>query len=368
MSVSLETILGYKYLTGLIQGIMPGIPKKFPKQLYDLKEQIIGDTADAFVVEGQRKTAARAEYGAPPVQTVIKGISNKPTKLLHFPESIQLKMLDFQKLINYENYTLQNMGQREIERHITDFSTKFSNTRIAAVASMMILGHLYFDGSGNLLPTSSGAVLDVDYGIPSGNQTQLNVFGTGSIIDASWASASTNIYTHLVNIRKAMIKKVGRPVKYAFYGANIPGYLAANTTLQAFLSRNNAQPNYNFQMMDSLDIPYAFAGMQWIPIYETFYEDYTGTIKEFGTVTDDMVIFTPEIDQSIYGMYEGSYLVPKSYNPFQGSGVQDVEMVFGMASYGRLIDKPITAEIIAVDTFLPWWRIPNAIFQADVTT
>lgn len=361
MAKTLQQILGQVYLTKLVEDVKTGIPDRLPPAFSSVKRAVPMDSGRYTRMAGVRTTARRTEYGSSPVQRKLQPVGSFDVKLLNFAEEIRLSVPDYMSLRGYTNYGPMERGMEEVRRQAKLFRDVFDNTRLALVYSMLANGKIWFDSEGNILPTSSGASLTVDYGVNANNQNQLN-----SIITASWATAGTDIPVQLRNLKKRSAQLTGYPLKYAFYGVNIPSYFANNTAVQVYLSRN---PSMNDEWLRSQhgEIPDGLFGFTWVPVYEAFYEDSGGTNREFFGV--DAVIFTPEIDASVYENIEGTNPVPTSFQPQEslesarGSFADRV----GMYSYATAVAKPATADIVAGDCSLPAWLIPDCLFQADVT-
>lgn len=359
MAKSLEQILGYVPLTGLIQAIKTGIPDNLPPSFTSTKSEVPGNSGRYTQVKGTRRTARLAQYGSPAVKRELKGVESKDVKSLHTFEQIEMDPLTLQQLRNYDNYDIQRLGIQEVDRQQSEFAVYFDNLRLSATYSMLANGKIWFDSSGNLLPTSSGAQVTVDYGISANNQNQLN-----GIITASWATANTDIPSQLRNLRIRAAELTGYPLKYAFYGVNIPSYLTQNNYVLDYLSRN---PNFAQRFLEVAEIPDGLFGLTWVPVYTSFFEDSAGTNQTF--FGSDTVVFTPEISREIYELLEGTFMVPRSFNAAanMAAGIASLEQVTGRFAYAVPIHNPPTVQMLAGDTFLPVWKVPDAIFQADVT-
>jgi hypothetical protein len=358
MSKSLEQVLGYVYLTGVIQSIKTGIPDVLPPAFATIKKDVLGDQGRYVQVTGTRKVARAAAYGSAARMRELKDISEKDVKLIHAFEQIQMKPLLLQMLRNYDNYDVQKMGIDEVSRQQAEFRKYFDNLRLAAVYSMLSLGHIYFDDGGNLLPTSSGAQLDVDYQISANNLNQLN-----GIITASWANNNTDIPLQLRNLKNRSIQQTGYPLKYAFYGVNIPSYLTQNNYVLDYLSRN---PKYAEKYLDEAELPDGLFGYKWVPVHTAFFEDASGTNQTF--FGGDTVVFTPEITSEVYEMMEGTYQVPTSFNAVSDllAALGSMKQVRGMFSYAMPEHNPVTVNMFSGDTFLSVWKVPNALYIGDV--
>ncbi len=317
-------------------------------------------------VSGTRQTARQAVYGAPPRRVNLSGISEQDIKLVHFPEEIALNVRDFMSLRNYEDYNVQQLGLQEISRQALQFRTRFDNGRIGARLSAIANGKIWYDVDGNLLPSSSGAALTIDFGVPASNINQITPTGGSAIIDASWATASTKIVKHINGIKDFSLQLTGYSLEngYACYGANIPSYLALNTEFQQFLFRN---PGYNQRYIDSGEIPDGVLGFKWRRMSGSFFNDQNDAKQ---TMWDaDKIVFCPPPSKSWYTMMDGSYPVPTTYGimPSLEAAAGTFDFQYGMCSYAYPIWSPPTAMLAFFDTMLPWVKNPSVLFIADVT-
>jgi hypothetical protein len=365
MAKTLNQLIGYQTMLGVVESIRDGIPVgKLPPALLAQTEPCEGHLGSYFKVDGTRETARIVAYGSPAVRANTNGVTETPVTLLHSYEFIDHKPAVLSQLVDMNNPARQAKGEAEIDRQTSLFLSRFRNLRIAAVMSAISQGKIWADSSGNLLSTSSGAAVTVDYGIPAGNQNQLDVFGAGAIISATWATTSTKIVEQLQAIQIAAAKKTGYALKYAIYGSNIPYYLAANDTFKQVIQGNAAAAaDYQKGL-----IPADTAGLQWIPGGDMFYVDATGTLRSW--VGADQIIFLPEIDPTWYGLLEGTYPIPQDLGSVSETAVQQLANIVeaqGFFSYCKLNDNPVTVRQFGGDTFLPVIKVPGAVFIADVT-
>src|ERR1700676_2889679 len=136
-ALTLEQVLGYVYLTGLIQNIKTGIPDVLPPQFQTIKKKTLGIQGRYTRVQGTRTTARLVQYGAPAVRRALKGIDTQDVTLLSAKESFFLNYLALQTLRNYTNYDLQDRGIDEIRRQQLEFRMNFDNLRLATTYSML---------------------------------------------------------------------------------------------------------------------------------------------------------------------------------------------------------------------------------------
>jgi len=363
---TLQQILGVENMLATIQAVKSGIPIIFDPGFLTQTVGTEGDTGTYIKVEGGRKTAQQAMYGAPSKRVNLTGVKDVAVKLIHQHENQLHKPTTLLNLSSETSEARQRLGIETISRQTKDFKARGTNLRISAVSSMLALGAVHFDGDGNLLSSSTGAKISIDYGIPAGNKNQLNWDGNGAIIAADWDTATTKIITHVEDLLAAAIKLTGYPITTAYYGKNVPG----------FLTKNNDTLNYASQVpamasaIATGTIPDGLLGIQkWRPANQQFFVDQNGDIKEM--FDDDSITFTPELDMTWYEMIEGTYPVPTNLGAVTADAVAQINAnvmeARGMFGYAKLVDDPVTVEQHAGDTFLPVLKVPKAVFIAKVS-
>ena len=358
MSVAIETILGGKNLTGVIQSVPSGVPADIlPPSFLTPTRRVSGNQCTYLKVSGTRQTAKLAQYGSPSKARALQGVSEQSAKLIHSFEH-QLCEPETLLMLKDPNTDVQDKGMWEISRQSKEFKAFFTNLRISAVYSALAKQCIYFDIHGNLLPSSSTAATTIDFGTPAGNKDAI-----GGIIAAKWSTAGTDIIGQMKALKAYARKLTGYPLTTAFYGSGVPGYISGNTAL-ANLIKNNAAFSVP---MSAGEIPSGLLGIKnWIPFNEAFFADKDGTNQDWIAVDD--IVFTPDPSPEWYEMVEGSYLVPNSMN-ITADGVAAMGNLTeknGMFSYATLETDPVTIKQLAGDTFLPLIKVPSAIFRAGV--
>lgn len=360
MAKSLQSILGYVTLTKAIWETTAGIPNPLPDSFFKVTQKTIKDRGRYVQYTGERRTAQLVKYGAASRAADLRDVKERDIKLLHTFMSQKLDPFVLKYLRSPDSYELDT-GLQELKRQIRQFAFRFQNTRVASVAQVLRTGYLYWDGDGNLLPTSSGAVDSHNFQLPANNQNQLN-----GIITASWALNSTDIPLQLRNLKKRAARTTGYPLKYAFYGENVPSYMTQNDYVLDYLARN---PKWNEKYLESShgEIPDGLFGLTWIPVYEMFYEDSAGTNQDLWS--GDSIVFTPDVTEEWWGMMEGSYEVPRSIDIASSAeaAFRNLDTVYGMFGYSVPVHDPVTITAYSGDTFCPLLTNPNVVYSADCT-
>jgi len=314
-------------------------------------------------VDGTRHVARIVAYGSPAAARGMRGVTKVPVTLAHTYESQDQPGTMLLDLEGENGVALQGIAKEEVWGQVTHFAGGFKNLRTVAMAAALAHGAVYFDGDGNILPDSTGAVISVDFGIPAGNKDQLDVFGDGDLLSTDWTAAATDIITQIRDVKEASRKKTGYPLVYAFYGANIPGYLSANTSVRAFLTAN---PQLASQVLVGDNLP-DICGLKWLPL-ECFWNDQDGTTQS--VMDADRVVFCPAPSKDWWGLIEGSYAIPTNHNVTANANTarSSLKTVFGPFSYATVSDNPPGLTQYGGDTFLPVIKVPGAVFIGDVPT
>lgn len=364
-SKTIQQILGYVPLTGLIQATVSGIPNTLPPGFMKKSRDVLGDQGLYTRVTGERRTARVVKYGASAIEQALRTVATVPVKLIHSFQKQPIPPLVMQQLRQYERYEVQRMGMQEVARQVKEFGQLFGNLRIATVQQVLANGSLYVDAGGGLLPNSSGSSETYSFQMNGNNQNQLN-----GVIAASWHLAATNIPNQLVVLEQRAAQLTGYPLKYAIYGANVPTYLTQNDYVIEYLARN---PEMKDQWLKNPGvIPQGLFGYTWIPAYTYYYYksdvDDTDITQANKIWPDDQITFTPEISEQWWEVLEGSYLVPSTLDllPNAQGAMDAMKMVYGPFAYGQLTHDPPGVCSYMGDTFLPVLRNPDVIFQATV--
>lgn len=363
MAYDIEQLLSLPKLMEVVEAVKSGLPNPLPSEFFSITEDMPGHMGRYFATKGQRRVARRVEYGAPALNREQKGFDSRDVKLLHSFEEMTLDPYVLVQLMSLDAYQ-NDMGAMETARQVREFTQLQHNLEIAAVAQVLANGAIYFNDDGNLLPSSSGAEFTIDFDVPAGNKNQLDWDGSGAIIGASWATATTNIPLDLREIDIAGTRLTGFPPWGVIYGRNVPEYFTQNNYVKDFFYRNmKMNPEY----LNTGQVPDGLFNLRWFPGYTMFFEDETATFRSL--VGDDTCIFFPKPDRNWWTFMRGTTPVPNSID-IQTSlqaAVAALTQAKGLFLYGRLLDNPCKIVLRGGNTFLPIVKNPDVLFIADVT-
>jgi len=362
---NLNELIGFTpVISPLVERIKTGVPTDWlPPAFTRITKRVTGATGEYYRVDGTRETARRVARGAPAVRLSQKGVTKMAATLISTFHDMMHEE-DTLEMLFSDNTDVRKAGKDEVVRQVGTFYQYIRNLKTSAVASALSKGAIYFDVDGNLLASSAGAAVTIDFGIPDGNKDQLDILGDGAIIDASWNTVGTDIVGQLTAIRQQIAKLCGYIVTDVFYGVNIPKYIAKNTTFTNII-RGNA--NVANEIKQGI-ISQGTGGFNWHPATDAFFVDADGSTQTwFG---EDTVVFTPKVERSWYQYIEGSKLIPTSLGQVGAdpqAEARNLKKMFGFFSYATMTHNPVGVQHFAGDTFLPIIAAPYAVAIGDVT-
>lgn len=348
MAKTLESILGYAAMTGVINSPAGGVVSDILDPSWvGLTENIDGQIASWTNVAGQQQAASSVDFGNPARKTKYTSIGESTAKMIHSFEEMTHPMTILSQLRQIGNPAVQDRAQSVIDAQIMNFKQRFMNLRWGAIYSTLRFGKIYQDGSGNLLgpeggvaPTT-GLARTIDIKIPA---AQLNVASS-----ASWATASTDILGDIDTKVLIPARKLGVRLTKAYFGSAIRGYLLSNTGVGKALENDTAELS-RIRNREK----FRLAGLDWSPAYDAW-------INSDGTITDwipsDYVIFTGVPDRSWYALQQGQFLIPTGGGVIGNPSAAEVEAGFspayGMGSYAIEEVNPPGVRHFMFDSFLP---------------
>lgn len=360
MSKSIQEILGGRNMTGVFKEIQSGLPNYLPPAFLNVTNRVIGNTATYFKVRGERNNAETNAYGAPAKIVNGQQMTEVGITLAHVFEQFNHNPVALQNLMGFNGEPAKMLAVEEVDRQSREFKVRCENARLSAVYSVLANGKIYLDGKGRILYSSSGATVTVDYGVPAARLNQ-----AAGIIGASWGTASTDIIGDIVALKKQQVQDGKPPLRHAYYGSNLAGYIAANTEAKELIQRT---PALATQRYIGAEIPQGFAGLEWHPVYGAYGLNSSGAVTEwFGA---DTLVLTPEPMQDWWGFYEGSFPVPRDIGIVGNDPVaaaNNLDVVHGQFAYATVGHNPPTINQYAGDTFLPVLKDASALFILDVT-
>ena len=250
-------------------------------------------------------------------------------------------------------------GQRYVTRQTRQLAQKFRNAREFMV-SRMLRGDFQIKISGDdWILVDSGGHLTVDYQIPAGNKSKLDLVGGGDILGTSWDNAASDIFLNILDINSAFEELHGRPLRHVWCNSTVINEVMNNTGLQAKVGTANrvfqtfAPEGQAVDGIEDTGFRVVMGALPWLTwhVYDAGL-DVDGTFAKF--LDDTHAIFLPDWDGEIGEWIEGSELqrAEKHLASFEATGLT--------AWTTRDIDPP-RIDLKSLDIGLPALYIPKAV-------
>jgi hypothetical protein len=283
------------------------------------------------------------------------------------------------------NSQIDTGGQNYISQQIEYIHTRFNNV-VELMSSGMMQDSLYFLQSGDniypqLAPLTAGQFgQQVPFQIPAGNKAQLNMLGTGNLIDLTWANPAAQIMKQIQKIKAAFAQLSGYPMTDVWINSLTWYNLISNTELRNLAGSANtpfaeykdepekgmdgeptgdryavlrAEPTVKFHITDEV----LGTGADIDPVYATLPASALATLVK--VVPDNQAWFCTEPNRRWTSLYHGGEYVVE--NP-------GMPMVLrrGYYYWKEWTTQPGGLDLIGLLNCIPMLKIPKVIAPASV--
>ncbi len=359
--------------------IKRGLPKPLPDAFYKPSGNKSGiDQVKYKRFSGNRRTSPVIPHQTTSPTVEVPGSQWVYGTALGTKENFVLDYPMIQALTSGVPYITQN-AMAEFKKRLEDFFVMTDNFRTTAIHMMVLRGIISIarptSGFGANTVVEGGQLLNSTTGatetIVAGAASAPNTFGTASnwtntsTTVGDWSAAATDIEKSLRTMRQGFIKTSNYNPTTILYGVNIPSYLANNTSMQTYMSRNQ---KLGFEFAKSNEIPAGTLDFNWVPAYNCYFQDYTGTLNTLIGASD--IVILPDIDDNWYELVEVGTQIPTGIGMISG----DVQTLLGSlkTAYGRYSYScfqsmdPVSIKAIAGDYFFP--ALKTTLLQWIATT
>jgi len=262
--------------------------------------------------------------------------------------------------------TIDSRGQRYITAQEGYMAQRFLNSREFMLSRMLRGGFDLLQSGDDWIAVDIGSgTFTIDYQVPSGNKSKLNMLGAGDIIGTSWDDAAADVIGDCFAINKAFEQLHGRPLRHVWVNSTVMGYLLVNTglknaagtanvTFSEFAPRNFTGPDG----VQDTGFEVIFRGLPWLRfhVYDAGL-DVNGTYTQF--FDDTHATFLPDIDATWFEMHEGSEIVRENV---LDPGTER----YGLSAWVEPHTQPAGFEMISVDNCLPVLYVPKCVAYGTV--
>lgn len=370
--VTYEQLVSSPYVTGLTSQVAT-TQSRFQK-FYNMApggaavEQVSGRVVQLDNFDHTRKIGKGRSPGTGPSTRSLQKVGAKTASLLRIHEKAYLnadKLFNKRKLGQPWSSPADKMGQDYVIKQTSYMAEIISNTReFATVQAFKGAIYLFVDGDDwTFSDSSSSANVTIDFGVPAGNKSKLDMLGDGDILATSWNNTAAPIIGDLMQIDGAMQSLNGRPLTDVWLNSNMIGYVLDNAQVVARGGSANTvfndwarNPSRNEQGLLNAGTDIVLRGYPDVTfhVYNGGMEVGSGTSQSYTKfLPDNYALFTAAVDNQWHKMVEGSEIVMETRE-------SEGEERFGITSWTEPCTQPAGRELITLDNFLPINAVPTA--------
>jgi hypothetical protein len=361
-------------------------PNRFDPETVSLDGPNIvkGDTRYASwrIYDHSRIVAKSRAPSTGPATVAANPIGDTRISCARFHEKIPMMYEDLGNLspLAGPNSVVDPGGQDYIARQERTIAEHFNNA-VELMTAGMIRGQFYLKNVGdNWIPVlanpSPTPAVTVNFQIPAGNKTQLDMLGDGNIINVSWANPAALIVKDLSQIKAAFARLTGYPLRHIWVTSPMWYQVITNAEVKNTAGSANV-PFAEFDFVPET----GFDGMQ--------ISDYSAILRADPTIiwhiTDEVLVVDSDVDPS-YSTGSGTYVKviddtaamfstdpsPLWCRMYHGSeyvvenpGQVGVKRT-GYYFWHQYVTQPSAVELIGLANLLPLLYVPKAIAYGTV--
>lgn len=257
---------------------------------------------------------------------------------------------------------IDELGARYIMDQETNVRQTYVNLTEFQVSAMLRGSYSYTQLGDGFWHGYSGGNYTVDYQVPSGNKTQLDMLGAGDIIGTSWANAAAPIIRDLLQINAALIQLTGLGLRDIFVTSAVWGNVITNTEVQNLAGSSN-NPVQNFTKDATTETATAtLSGAPWVTWH---INDHGLAIGAPGSesftklIGDTAAVFLPGFTVQLAEFRE----CPE---PVVDPVSQQLTNQYGEYYYHKFTDDPVCYEFHSRYNGLPLLKIRNSVVYGTV--
>ena len=346
-----------------------------------------GDTRFAtFRLDDVTRVVAKARApGTGPASVAVNPVGDVRVSCARFHEKVRLlgEFLGNLSPIIGPNSQIDTGGQSYIARQTTHLAEKYNNA-IELCTTGMFQDNLYFQLAGdNLLPVIGAPAapnlgFQIPFQIPAGNKSQLNLLGTGNIINIGWQNTGAPLIKNCLQIQAAMTQLSGYQPKH-FWMNSLQWY---NVLLNAEVRNTAGSSNTPFASYDRVkemnadgepgaEFAAELRGIPWAQWHiaddvlvtgsdtDPTWAQAPSTATFVKVFPDNTVMICPEPSADWTEIYLGAEWISENAG-------QPMTLKRGYTFWREWVTQPSCIELIALMNMIPLLYVPKAIAFATV--
>jgi len=253
---------------------------------------------------------------------------------------------------------VDSLGEQYILDQERNQKQKITNLREFQIAAMLRGSYTYTASGTSFVHDFSGGSVTINYQVPAGNKSQLDMTGGGDIIGTAWDNAASPIVRDCFAVNAAFNELVGLGLTEIWCSSTVWGYVITNTEVQNLAGSANDPVQSMSRDMGNQTFTAVLRGMPWVTWHITDNGlNVNGSFKKL--IPDTAAVFLTEMDSRIVNYYEAPEPV---VDPVSNAMTNQ----FGEFFYHKLIDDPVSYEFHSRFNGLPALKVPKAIAFATV--
>ena len=308
------------------------------------------------VFNDTREVAGATGPGAPANRINRQIVGNVPFQIPRSSEAMHMlyEQIHAFRRIGGPVGEIDAMGQQYIFDQERIVAQRIANLREFQTAAMLRGSYTFSQGGlGEFSHAFSGGAFTVNYQIPAGNKTKLNMLGAGDILATSWDNAAAPIITDCFQIQTAFNQLIGRGLSDVILTSVGWGYVLANTQVQNQAGSVNQVFDYITKNEEDQTFTAKLKALPWV----TWHINDSG-VNLNGTFTklieDDHAVFLPQLTDEMVSYWEcGAPVVEYDGGPA-------VERV-GEYYYAVNKAEPARIELVSEFNGLPVLKNPQGV-------
>lgn len=328
--------------------------------------------------------------GTGPASVAVNPVGDVRVSCARFHEKVRLlgEFLGNLSPIIGPNSQIDTAGESYVARQTVHLAEKYNNT-IELLTTGMFQDNLYFQLSGdNLLPvigapTAPALGIQIPFQIPAGNKNQLDLLGTGNIIQIGWQNAGAPLIKNCLQIQAAMTQLSGYQPRH-FWQNSIMWYnILLNTEVRNTAGSANTPfaqydrvPETGMDGMPQAEFAAQLRGIPWVtwhiaddvlvtggdidPVWAQGAAAVTaGTTNFIKVCPDNTVIIAPDPSPDWTEVYLGGEYISENAG-------QPMVLKRGYTFWKEWVTQPSCIELIALMNMIPLLYVPKALAFATV--
>ncbi len=323
--------------------------------------------------------------GTGPASVAVNPIGDVRISCARFHEKVRLlgEFLGNLSPIIGPNSQIDTGGQSYIARQTVHLAEKYNNT-VELVTTGMFQDNLYFQMAGdNLLPVIGAPAapnlgIQIPFQIPAGNKNQMNVLGTGNILQVGWQNSGAPLIKNCLQLQAAFTQLSGYQPRH-FWMNSLGWY---NVLLNAEVRNTAGSANTPFatydrvteKAMDGMPQPEFAAELRGIPWVQWHIADDVlvtnsdidptwSTAPAAATFVkvcpDNTMIIAPDPSSDWTELYQGAEYISENAG-------QPMKLKRGYTFWKEWVTQPSCIELIALMNIIPLLYVPKCIGFATV--